>query len=131
MEWYLMALRKYADFTGRSRRREYWMFALFNFLISLALGVLDGGIGTTAGGTIGILSGLYSLFVLIPGIAVAIRRLHDTGRSGWWLLLILVPFVGAIVLLIFFVQDSEPGANEYGYNPKEPVVDDITEHLVP
>ena len=113
MEWYLEVLRKYAVFSGRARRKEYWMFVLINMLIALALGVLDGILG---GG--GLLGGLYSLAILIPSLAVAVRRLHDTGRSGWWILICLIPLLGAIVLLIFMVIDSDPGANEFGRNPK-------------
>lgn len=116
MDWYLGVLKnKYAEFTGRARRTEYWMFALFNLLASMVLGVVDRILFRGHG----ILGGLYSLAVLIPSIAVSIRRLHDTGRSGWWLLLAFVPILGWIALLIFAVQDSQPGANAYGPNPKE------------
>ena len=118
MNWYLQALRRYAEFSGRSRRKEYWFFLLFNILISFALGLVDSLLGL-GGADFGVLSGLYGLAVLIPGIAVSVRRLHDTGRSGWWLLIGLIPVIGAIVLLVFLVQDSEPGANQYGANPKE------------
>jgi uncharacterized membrane protein YhaH (DUF805 family) len=117
MHWYIDVLKKYADFTGRARRTEFWMFALFNFIVSLVLGIIDVVVGTTANG-VGILQLLYSLAVLIPGLAVSARRLHDTGRSGWWLLLGLVPCIGAIVLLVFCVQDSQPASNQYGPNPK-------------
>lgn len=113
MNWYLAALKKYVDFTGRARRTEYWMFTLFTFLISVALMLVDTVVGTVFLGT------LFSLGMLLPGLAVSVRRLHDTGRGGLWLLLVLVPVLGAIVLLIFFVQDSKPGANAYGPNPKE------------
>lgn len=119
MNWYLEVLRKYAVFSGRARRREYWFFVLFNFIISLVFVALDflfGTIDLQAG--VGLLSGLYALAVLIPGLAVSVRRLHDTGRSGWWLLIALVPIIGAIVLLVFFVTDSEAGTNQYGPNPK-------------
>ena len=95
------------------------MFVLFNILISIALAVVDGMTGTLDEQTgYGLLSGIYSLAVLIPSIAVAVRRLHDTGRSAWWLLIVLLPLVGAIVLLVFMVLDSEPGSNDYGANPK-------------
>lgn len=113
MEWYLEVLRKYAVFSGRARRKEYWMFILINMLIALALGVIDGILG---GG--GLLGGLYSLAILIPSLAVSVRRLHDTGRSGWWILICLIPLLGAIVLLIFMLIDSDPEANEFGQNPK-------------
>jgi uncharacterized membrane protein YhaH (DUF805 family) len=120
MNWYLGALKKYADFSGRARRREYWFFVLFNIIISIVLTICDVFVGTySAAASIGILTGIYTLAVLIPGIAVTVRRLHDTGRSGWWVLIILVPLIGAIVLLIFMVIDSQPGTNAYGSSPKE------------
>jgi len=118
LDWYLEVLKKYAVFEGRSRRSEYWYFALFNFLIGLVLGIVDTAMGTVGSARIGLLGGLYSLAVLIPSIAVGIRRLHDTNRSGWWLLIALVPLVGWIVLLVFMVEDSNPGINQYGPNPK-------------
>jgi uncharacterized membrane protein YhaH (DUF805 family) len=119
MNWYLAALKKYVDFSGRARRKEYWFFVLFNIIISIVLTICDVVIGTYNGASgIGILSGIYALAVLLPGIAVTIRRLHDTGRSGWWILIILVPFVGWIVLLIFMLLDSHPATNAYGPSPK-------------
>jgi uncharacterized membrane protein YhaH (DUF805 family) len=120
VNWYLQVLKKYAVFSGRARRKEYWFFFLFNIIIAIVLGVIDGMIGgfsREAG--VGVLGGLYSLAVLIPGIAVAVRRLHDTDRSGWWLLIAFIPLVGAIVLIVFLVLDSSPGANRFGPNPKE------------
>lgn len=113
MNWYLDVLKKYAVFTGRARRKEYWMFVLFYLIIAFVLGIIDGVIGT-----VGLLYGLYALALLIPNIAVAVRRLHDTGRSGWFLLIGLIPLIGAIVLIVFFAQDSQPGDNQYGPNPK-------------
>ncbi|HEY0721891.1 MAG TPA: DUF805 domain-containing protein [Gammaproteobacteria bacterium] len=113
MNWYMEVLKKYANFSGRSRRTEYWMFTLFNIIISVVLSIVDGVVGT-----LGILSMLYFLAILIPSLAVSIRRLHDTNRSGWWLLVGLIPFIGAIVLLVFMVQDSQPSTNQFGDNPK-------------
>ena len=113
MNWYVEVLKKYAEFSGRARRTEFWMFALFNVLIAIGLGVVDGVIGSP-----GILGMLYGLGVLIPGLAVSIRRLHDTNRSGWWLLIALVPLIGAIALLIFYVQEGDAGSNQFGSNPK-------------
>jgi uncharacterized membrane protein YhaH (DUF805 family) len=120
MSWYLDVLKKYAVFEGRARRKEYWMFVLFNIIIGIVLGIVDQSLGLviSKGSGQGILGTVYSLAVLCPGIAVAIRRLHDIGKSGWWLLIAFVPCIGAIVLLIFAVQDSQPGANQYGANPK-------------
>jgi uncharacterized membrane protein YhaH (DUF805 family) len=119
MNWYLEVLKKYAVFNGRARRKEYWYFTLLNIIISIALAVIDGITGSfsAAAGT-GLLGGLYTLGVLIPGIAVSVRRLHDTDRNGWWLLIALIPLIGAMVLLGFMVQDGKPGENQYGSNPK-------------
>jgi uncharacterized membrane protein YhaH (DUF805 family) len=113
MKWYLEVLKKYAVFAGRARRTEYWMFTLFSFIIVIALSAIEGMLGSP-----GIVSGLYSLAVLIPCLAVTVRRLHDTNRSGWWIFISLIPLVGAIVLLVFLVSDSTPGDNTYGPNPK-------------
>jgi uncharacterized membrane protein YhaH (DUF805 family) len=115
MNWYLAVLKNYAGFSGRARRTEYWMFLLFNVLISIGLGIVEAILGT--GGVVGI---LYSLAVLVPGLAVSIRRLHDTNRSGWWLLVALVPIVGVIVLIVFAAQEGTEGANAYGTDPKSP-----------
>ena len=114
MDWYLLVIQRYVEFTGRSRRQEYWMFVLFNLIIAIVLSVIENAIGLK-----GFFSTIYSLAVLLPSLGVSVRRLHDTNRSGWWLLIALIPLVGAIVLLVFMVQDSQPGANEYGANPKE------------
>lgn len=113
MNWYIEALKKYTVFIGRARRKEYWMFFLINVIISIVLSIIEAFIGIS-----GVLSGLYSLAVLVPVIAVSVRRLHDTNRNGWWLFIALVPIVGAIVILVFAVQDSQPGENQYGSNPK-------------
>ena len=118
MSWYITVLKKYAVFSGRARRKEYWMFVLFNFIFALALGLIEGILQINAGGNYSVLSTIYSLAVLVPSLAVAVRRLHDTNRSGWWLLIGLIPLAGAIVLLVFMVQDSQPGENQYGSNPK-------------
>jgi uncharacterized membrane protein YhaH (DUF805 family) len=119
MNWYLEVLKKYAVFNGRSTRAEYWYFNLFNFLAFFVLSFVDGVIGSFNPEVgIGLLGGIYSLAVLIPNIAVSVRRLHDTDRSGWWLLIYLIPLIGALVLLIFMVQDSQQSDNQYGLNPK-------------
>ena len=119
MNWYLEVLKKYAVFSGRARRKEYWYFSLFNLLITIVLAVIDGMTGTLiAEANIGLLGGIYALAILIPFLAVSVRRLHDTDRSGWWLLITLIPLIGAIVILVFMVQDSKPNENQYGSNPK-------------
>lgn len=117
MNWYLEVLKKYAVFNGRSRRTEYWMFTLFNLIISFVIAFAEGMVGSP-----GIVYALYGLAVFLPSLGVMIRRLHDIGRSGWWVLIGFVPLVGLIVLLVFAVTDSNPGDNEYGPNPKESVV---------
>jgi uncharacterized membrane protein YhaH (DUF805 family) len=122
VEWYRMVWQKYAQFDGRSRRTEYWMFALINLLISMALGacILVSFLSTRAfavGIAFAVIAGLYSLASIVPGLAVSVRRLHDIGRSGWWLLIDLVPF-GCIVLLVFFCLEGTPGPNQYGPDPK-------------
>jgi uncharacterized membrane protein YhaH (DUF805 family) len=103
------------DFKGRAQRKEYWMFALFNLVIMIVLTLVGGG---GEGGLGDVLSGLYSLAVMVPSVAVTVRRLHDIGRSGWWALLMIVPLIGALILIFFAIQDSQPEANEYGPNPK-------------
>jgi uncharacterized membrane protein YhaH (DUF805 family) len=118
MSWYITVLKKYAVFSGRARRKEYWMFFLFNLIFAFVLGFIEGISGIFPDSNSSVLANIYGLAVLIPGIAVAVRRLHDTNRSGWWLLIALVPLAGAIVLLVFMVQDSQPGENQYGTNPK-------------
>jgi len=118
MSWYLQVLKKYAVFSGRARRKEYWYFALFNFIIGSVLGLIDAVLGLTLVGTFSVLSSLYFLAVLLPTIGVSIRRLHDTGRSGWWLFIGLIPLIGAIILLIYMVSDSQAGTNQYGPSPK-------------
>ena len=120
MKYFLYCLQHYADFTGRARRSEYWYFVLFNFIVSiligLSLGVIAGLLNVPA---LVYLAYLWSLAVFIPSLAVSVRRLHDIGRSGWWLLLSLIPLVGSIILIIWHCTDSQPGANQYGPNPKE------------
>ena len=112
MNWYLKCWKQYADFTGRARRTEYWMFALVNFGIALLLELI---LGFTF---LYFLTYVYSLAIFIPSLAVCVRRLHDIGRSGWWYLIGLVPVVGWIILIIWFCTDSQPGANKWGKNPK-------------
>lgn len=110
-------LSKYADFSGRGRRSEYWYFFLFNVLVSLVASVVDNVLGTDLGTGSGLVGGLASLALLLPSLAAGVRRLHDTSRSGWWLLIGLIPFLGWIVLIVFFIQDSH-GDNEHGPSPK-------------
>jgi len=120
MNWYLKVLKQYADFQGRARRTEYWMFVLFNLIFAIVAMFLDRTIGTTLGGLpYGVIYILYALAVLVPSLAVGVRRLHDIGKSGWMLLVSLIPIIGAIWLLILFVTEGNTGENKYGPNPKE------------
>jgi uncharacterized membrane protein YhaH (DUF805 family) len=120
MKWFLDVLKnRYATFDGRARRSEYWYFVLFYVLILVGLTFVDSLIGTLneeAG--IGVLGVLFALGTMVPGLAVTVRRLHDINRSGWWVLIGLIPLIGDLVLIVFAVQDSQPGANKYGPNPK-------------
>jgi len=115
LNWYVDVLKKYAVFDGRAGRPEYWYFVLFNFIAGIVLGIADSLLGTmSSGARIGLLGGIYSLAVLCPSIGVGIRRLHDIGRSGWFLLIGLIPLVGWIILIVWAATESDSGANEYG-----------------
>jgi uncharacterized membrane protein YhaH (DUF805 family) len=120
MNWYLHVLKKYAVFSERARRKEYWMFVLFNMVFALVAMILDNVFGIAIEGVgYGPIYILYTLAILIPGIAVTVRRLHDTGKSGWMVFVALIPIVGAIWLLILMLTEGSPGENEYGQNPKD------------
>jgi uncharacterized membrane protein YhaH (DUF805 family) len=112
MQWYLKVLRQYVDFSGRARRTEYWMFQLFNIVAIIVLLLIDQVLGT------GFLSTIYVLAVFLPSLAVAARRLHDIGRSGWWQLIGIIPIIGAIVMIVWCATDSQPQPNQWGPNPK-------------
>lgn len=113
MEWYIGCWKKYSDFTGRARRTEYWMFVLLNVVVMIGVGIVD-----TMLGLLGSLVALYSLAAFLPNLAVSARRLHDTDRSAWWILLMFLPVLGPIILIIFFVQNGQSGANRFGSDPK-------------
>ena len=114
MNYYFEVLKKYAVFNGRARRKEYWMFVLFNLIIGFMISLLAAFVEALL-----FLSYLYILAILIPNIAVIVRRLHDTNRSGWWWFIGFIPIIGIIILIVFLAQDSQPGENQYGPNPKE------------
>jgi len=114
MNYYLKVLKKYAVFSGRAQRAEYWYFFLFNLITGIVLGIVSGLISDTKS----IIGLIYALAVLIPGLAVSIRRLHDVGKSGWMILINLIPLVGTIWYIVLMATDSNPGDNEYGPNPK-------------
>ena len=120
MNYFLEAFKKYATFSGRARRSEYWYFVLFNLFVSIGLWTVGAVITAAAGGSRAGMFPLdaYALASFIPSLAVAVRRLHDIGKSGWFVLLGFVPFAN-IVLLVWLAQESEPAANEFGPNPKE------------
>ncbi len=113
MNWYISVLKKYAEFNGRATRPEYWYFVLINTIITIILVAIGNGIGNN------FLDMIYSLIVFIPTLAVTARRLHDTGKSGWWQLILLIPILGLIILIIFLVKDGTPDFNKYGPNPKD------------
>jgi len=135
MNWYFQALKKYAVFNGRAEKKEFWYFSLFVVIFSIVLTVIDAFIpgfdtffeiplpeqvNATYGSTysapsgMGLLSGIYALAMAIPSLSISVRRLHDTDRTGWWFLLILLPLIGIIVLMVFWAKDRTPGENRYG-----------------
>lgn len=115
MSWYLKVLQNYVGFTGRARRKEYWMFALINIIIYVIVAILA---AITDSSMLFGLLGLYGLAIFLPSLAVTVRRLHDTGRSGFWYFIAFVPFVGGIILFVFTCLDSQLENNEFGANPK-------------
>ena len=119
MNWYLKVLKQYADFSGRARRKEFWMFSLFNMIFSYALVFIFAGIGAATGILeLTFLSYIYSLAVIIPGLAVTVRRLHDTGKSGFYIFVSLIPLAGIIWLLVLLCMEGENKPNQWGENPK-------------
>jgi uncharacterized membrane protein YhaH (DUF805 family) len=120
MEWMTLPLKRYAEFTGRSRRKEYWMFILGVFIAAIVLSIIEGilGINQMVGGIYGPLTTLLFLGVIIPGIAVQVRRFHDQDKSGWFVLLGLIPFIGGIIVLVFMCLEGTKGPNRFGADPK-------------
>jgi uncharacterized membrane protein YhaH (DUF805 family) len=117
------AFSQYVTFSGRARRSEYWYWVLFAALVGLVANILDGVLGlhwtnSTSAAQVGWIATVAGLLLVLPSIAVTFRRLHDTGRSGWWWLLSAICGLGAIILFFFCLGDSRPGANQYGPNPK-------------
>ena len=131
MEWMILPLKRYFDFGGRSRRKEYWMFVLFTVIAGIAAAIVDNllgygssfryatsdavGAGVSSSGPV---NAIVSLGLFIPSLSVAFRRLHDTDRSAWWLLLVFVPILGWIALLVFYCQEGTRGPNRFGPDPK-------------
>ncbi|HZC27084.1 MAG TPA: DUF805 domain-containing protein [Actinopolymorphaceae bacterium] len=119
MQWYLGVLKQYANFHGRARRTEFWMYALFNALIAAVLLILNAVVSKgSVSGPFYLLLVLYNLAVLLPSLAVGVRRLHDTNRSGFWILIGLIPLVGAIILIVFYASPGTQGPNSHGADPK-------------
>ncbi|NJP48313.1 DUF805 domain-containing protein [Actinacidiphila epipremni] len=112
MHWYIDVLKKYAVFSGRARREEYWMYTLFNVIAAVVLAIIGGVAGTM------IPYFLYLAAIIVPSLAVSVRRLHDTGRSGSFVLFGLIPLVGGIILLVFFCTEGDRSQNMYGPDPK-------------
>jgi uncharacterized membrane protein YhaH (DUF805 family) len=119
LDYALTPLRKYADFNGRARRAEYWWFYLFVIIAFVVASIVDSllGLGGSVG-PYGLVSALLGLAMILPSLAAGVRRLHDTDRSGWWLLIALIPLIGAIVLLVFYVLEGTRGDNRFGPDPK-------------
>lgn len=128
MEWMLMPLKRYADFSGRSRRKEYWMFTLFNILVMVGISIIGGILGGFTPGETGEMSlgggimfgliGIYALAIFIPALAVQVRRFHDQDKSGWFVLLGFIPYIGGIIVLVFMCLDGNKGENRFGPDPK-------------
>ncbi len=133
MEYMIMPLKRYADFSGRSRRKEYWMFVLFQMLLLVPLLLVAISLGGSSedpadplsGGLTLAVLGLYFLVFLIPGIAVQVRRFHDQDKSGWFILLGFIPYVGSIILLVFMCLEGTRGPNRFGPDPKDPYSEDV------
>ena len=124
MEWMILPLKRYADFSGRSRRKEYWMFFLLNLIVAVVLNILLGG-AMLSGGEDGAIGGVgallivvYALATFIPGLAVTVRRFHDQDKSGWMVLLALIPLVGGLIMLVFMCLEGTRGPNRFGNDPK-------------
>ena len=120
MDWMTLPLKRYAEFTGRSRRKEYWMFFLFLIAVSVGIGIVEVilGLDSTIGDAYGPLSLLFMLGILVPSLAVQVRRFHDQGKSGWFVLLNFIPLLGSLIVLVFMCLDGTDGPNEYGPDPK-------------
>ena len=122
LDWMMMPLKRYTDFAGRSRRKEYWMFLLGVIIAAIILGIVEGilGLSGMVGGVYGPLTTLFLLAIIIPSIAVQVRRFHDQDKSGWFVLLSLIPFVGGLIVLVFMFLEGTKGPNRFGPDPKDP-----------
>ena len=135
MEWMLMPYRRYADFSGRSRRKEYWMFVLFQFLVFAALAIMAIAFGGLASGSepgaffivVMVIGGIFVLGSIVPTIAVAVRRFHDQDRSGWMYLISFIPYIGGLIVFVFMCLEGTRGPNRFGPDPKDPHYSDVFE----
>lgn len=129
MEWMLLPLKRYADFSGRSRRKEYWMFLLGVVLVAIVVGIVEGVLGLSGmvGGLYGPLSILLILAVFIPSLAVQVRRFHDQDKSGWFVLIGFIPLIGGLIVLVFMCLPGTEGTNRFGQDPKDPSQADVFE----
>ena len=132
MEWMIMPLKRYADFSGRSRRKEYWMFVLFQILVMIPvvlIGATLGGIDDsgTGSGLFLVLIAIVLLIFLVPGLAVQVRRFHDQDKSGWFVLLGFIPYIGGIILFVFMCLEGTRGPNRFGPDPKDPYGEEVFE----
>lgn len=122
LDWMTMPLKRYTDFSGRSRRKEYWMFVLGVFIVAVVLGIIEGilGLSGMVAGAYGPLTAIFLLGIIVPSIAVQVRRFHDQDKSGWFVLLALIPFLGGLIVLVFMCLEGTKGANRFGPDPKDP-----------
>lgn len=127
LDWMLMPLRRYADFSGRSRRKEYWMFIVGVIVAAVLVGIIEGVLGMSGmvGGVYGPLTLVLLLGIIVPSIAVQVRRFHDQDKSGWFVLLSFIPFLGGLIVLVFMCLEGTKGPNRFGADPKNPTSADV------
>lgn len=127
LDFAMMPLKRYTDFAGRSRRKEYWFFLLGVLAVTIILSILEGilGLSGMVGGVYGPLTVLFFLGIIVPSIAVQVRRFHDQDKSGWFVLLSLIPFIGGLIVLVFMFLEGTKGPNRFGPDPKDPAGSDV------
>ena len=121
LDFAMMPLKRYTDFSGRSRRKEYWFFVLGVFIVAVVLGIIEGilGLSGMVAGAYGPLTAIFLLGIIVPSIAVQVRRFHDQDKSGWFVLLALIPFLGGLIVLVFMCLEGTKGPNRFGPDPKD------------
>ena len=127
LDWATLPLKRYADFSGRSRRKEYWFFALGVFIVAILLSIIESAVGLSGmiAGAYGPLTALFFLAIIVPGIAVQVRRFHDQDKSGWWVLIGLIPIIGGIIVLVFMLLEGTRGPNRFGPDPKDEAATEV------